>query len=55
MLPATALISYWALPAKTQAVVERPHDWALTNRRKMLVAMCTVAGVSLVVNRVYNM
>jgi hypothetical protein len=31
-----ALISYLATPAKTQAVVERLHDWALTNRRKNL-------------------
>jgi hypothetical protein len=50
-----ALIIYLATPTKIQAVVERLHDWALTNRQKILVAMCTVAGVSLVANGVYNM
>lgn len=51
----TALISYLATPAKTEAVVQRLHHWALTHRRKILVAMCTVAGVSLVANGVYYM
>jgi Sap, sulfolipid-1-addressing protein len=50
-----ALISYLATPPKTQTVVQRLHYWALTHRRKILVAMCTVAGVSLVANGVYNM
>ena len=50
-----ALISYLATPAKTQAVVQRLHYWALTHRRKILVATGAVAGVSRVANGVYNM
>lgn len=42
------LASYLAVPAKTQAMVQRLHDWAQVHRRKILVAMCTVGGVSLV-------
>ncbi|BBY06273.1 GAP family protein [Mycobacterium noviomagense] len=45
-----ALASYLVIPAKTQALVQRLHDWARTHRRKILVAMCIVAGVSLVAN-----
>lgn len=41
------LASYVAAPAKTQAILQRIHDWALTHRRKILVAMCAVGGVSL--------
>jgi hypothetical protein len=44
------LISYVATPVQTQAVVQRLHDWALIHRRKILIAMCAVAGCSLVVN-----
>jgi hypothetical protein len=43
------LASYLATPAKTQAVLQLLHDWALDHRRKILVAMCTVGGVGLVV------
>ena len=49
------LISYLASPAKTQVVVQRLHDWALAHRQKILVAMCTVAGLSLVANGLYHM
>jgi hypothetical protein len=40
-----ALACYLAKPAKTQALVERLHDWARTHRRKIMVTMCTVGGV----------
>jgi Sap, sulfolipid-1-addressing protein len=42
------LVSYLAMPAKTQAVLRLLHDWAWAHRRTILVAMCTVGGVSLV-------
>ncbi|OMC52870.1 gap protein [Mycobacterium sp. IS-836] len=42
------LLSYLALPAKTEAVLQSLHDWALSHRRKILIAMFAVAGVSLV-------
>jgi hypothetical protein len=48
------LISYVATPVKTQAVVQRLHDWALIHRRKILIAMCAVAGCSLVVNSFFT-
>ncbi|MGV0742797.1 GAP family protein [Mycolicibacterium sp. XJ870] len=43
------LISYLVTPAKTEAIVQRLHDWAWAHHRKILIAMCTVAGVVLVV------
>jgi hypothetical protein len=42
------LVSYLAMPGKTQTVLRPLHDWALANRRKILVAMFAVAGVALV-------
>jgi len=44
------LISYLVAPTTTQAVVQRLHDWALAHRRKILIAMCIVAGVSLLIH-----
>ncbi|AKP60506.1 GAP family protein [Mycobacteroides abscessus] len=44
------LISYLVAPTKTHAVVQRVHDWALTHRRKILIAMCMVAGISLLIH-----
>jgi hypothetical protein len=44
------LVSYLATPAKTQAGLRLLHDWARTHRRKILVAMFAVGGVSLVAN-----
>ncbi len=44
------LVSYLATPAKTQAVLRPLHNWALARRRKILLAMLTVGGVSLVAN-----
>ncbi|ORB11061.1 gap protein [Mycobacterium noviomagense] len=44
-----ALGCYLARPAKTQALVERLHDWARTHRRKIMVTMCTVGGAWLLV------
>jgi hypothetical protein len=43
-----ALVSYLAMPAKTQALVRLLHDWARVHRRKVLVAILAVVGVSLV-------
>jgi hypothetical protein len=42
------LLSYLAMPAKTQAVLRLLHDWVLAHRRKILVAIFAVGGVSLV-------
>lgn len=42
------LACYLARPAQTQALVQRLHDWARAQRRKIVVAMCTVGGVLLV-------
>ncbi len=42
------LVSYLAIPAKTQELLLRLHDWARAQRRKILVAMLAVVGVSLV-------
>ncbi|ORV16696.1 GAP family protein [Mycobacterium celatum] len=42
------LASYLAAPAKTQAIVQRLHDWARTHRRKILIAMCAVGGLALI-------
>lgn len=44
------LVSYLLAPTKTQAVVQLLHDWALAHRRKILVAMCVVAGISLLIH-----
>jgi hypothetical protein len=44
------LVSYLAMPTKTQAVLRLLHDWALAHRRQVLVAMFAVGGVSLVAN-----
>jgi Sap, sulfolipid-1-addressing protein len=41
------LVCYLATPAKTHAVVQLLHDWVLAHRRQVLIAACTVAGVSL--------
>jgi hypothetical protein len=38
------LVTYLAMPAKTLAVLQLVHDWALAHRRKVLVAMFAVAG-----------
>jgi Sap, sulfolipid-1-addressing protein len=44
------LVSYLATPAKTQAGLRLLHDWARTHRRKILIAMFAVGGISLVAN-----
>ncbi|MET4429276.1 MULTISPECIES: GAP family protein [unclassified Mycolicibacterium] len=36
-------------PAKTQAVLQRLHDWAQAHHRKFVAAILTVVGISLVV------
>jgi hypothetical protein len=40
------LVSYLATPAKTQAALGLLHDRAQTHRRKLLVAIFAVVGVS---------
>ncbi|MUL84658.1 MULTISPECIES: GAP family protein [unclassified Mycolicibacterium] len=42
------LVGYLAAPAKTEAILERLHDWAWAHHRKILVAMCILAGVMLI-------
>jgi hypothetical protein len=43
-----ALVSHLFTPAKTQAVLRLLHDWTLTHRQKILVAMCVLIGAALV-------
>jgi hypothetical protein len=43
------LVSYLAAPAKTQKVIGVLHDWTSTHRRKILVAMFSLIGVSMIV------
>lgn len=42
------LVSNMAAPTRTQAILRRLHDWAQAHRRKVLVAIFLVVGVSLV-------
>jgi hypothetical protein len=44
------LASYLAAPAKTLAIVQLLHDWALSHRRQVLIAIFAVAGVVSVAN-----
>jgi hypothetical protein len=48
------LVCYLAASAKTRAVVRLLHDWLLVHRRQVLVAVCTVAGVSLVAQGMHS-
>jgi hypothetical protein len=42
------LVTYLAMPTRTQAVLQLLHGWSLAHRRQLLVAMFTVVGVLLV-------
>lgn len=42
------LVSYWVAPARTEAILQRLHDWAWAHHRKILVAMCILAGTMLI-------
>ncbi|MGV0804767.1 GAP family protein [Mycolicibacterium setense] len=42
------LVSYLAAPAKTESILQRLHDWAWAHHRKILVAMCVLAGAMLI-------
>jgi hypothetical protein len=42
------LVTNLVTPARTQAVLQRLHGWALTHRRKFVVAILVVVGVSMV-------
>lgn len=41
------LVSHLAAPAKTQAVLQLVHNWVLTYRRQILVAMFAVVGAAM--------
>ena len=41
------LVSYLISPARTQAALRRLHDWTSAHRRKLLVAILTVIGASM--------
>lgn len=41
------LVSYLIVPERTEAVLGRLHDWVQTHRRKILIAVMAVIGVSL--------
>jgi|KBSSwiStaDraftv2_1062776.scaffolds.fasta_scaffold03786_3 hypothetical protein len=43
------LVSNVAAPTRTQAMLRRLHEWAQTHRRKVLIAIFAVVGVSLVI------
>lgn len=42
------LVSYLVAPKKTQAVLQRLHDWALAHGRIILIGMCLVGGAALI-------
>jgi hypothetical protein len=48
------LISYLVAPSRTQAVLQRLHDWALARSRTILIAMCVVGGITLIVRGVFS-
>ena len=41
------LVCHLAAPAKTQAALQRLHDWILAHRRQVLIALIAVAGVAM--------
>jgi hypothetical protein len=43
-----SLVSYLVMPAKTQAAVLQLQNWALTQRRRILIVVPAVAGILLV-------
>jgi hypothetical protein len=45
----TTLVSYLAMPTKTQAIIELLNGWVGTHRRRILSLIAGVAGVCLVV------
>ncbi|CAJ1579343.1 GAP family protein [[Mycobacterium] wendilense] len=46
------LLSHLAVPHKTQAALERLHDWTVIHHRKFMAAILVVVGVSLIVQGV---
>ncbi|OBI46092.1 hypothetical protein A5707_22170 [Mycobacterium kyorinense] len=42
------LAGFLATPAKTEVVARWLHDWALARRQQIVIAVCAVAGISLV-------
>jgi hypothetical protein len=45
----TTLLSYLAMPTKTQAIIELLNGWVGAHRRRILSLIAGVAGVCLVV------
>ncbi|WP_197517953.1 GAP family protein [Mycobacterium sp. E796] len=41
------LMSYVAAPAKTQAALQRLHDWVSANRRQVLIGVVALAGFAM--------
>ena len=48
------LISYLAMPAKTTAVLRPLHDWSSAHGRQLVIALLTVAGVSMVASGMHS-
>ena len=48
------LISYLAMPAKTEAVLQPLHDWSSAHGRQLMIALLTVAGVSMVASGMHS-
>lgn len=46
------LICYLIAPARTLAVLQPLHDWALAHRRQMLITIFSIAGIIQVINGV---
>ncbi len=46
------LICYLIAPARTIAVLQPLHDWALAHRRQMLITIFSIAGIIQVINGV---
>ncbi|KUH94599.1 GAP family protein [Mycobacterium sp. IS-1556] len=46
------LVCYLLAPEKTQAIVQRLHDWSQAHRRKILIAVFTAGGITLVASSI---
>lgn len=44
----TILVSNMITPVKTQAFLRRLHDWAMRHKRKIVVAIAALVGISLI-------
>ena len=48
------LVSYLVLPAKTQVIMLRLHNWLRAHRRQIFVAIATVGGLALVTTGIFS-